>query len=450
MDAAVRDLQTLFDVGVTGTLTDGQLLDRFVRWREGPVFEAIVQRHGPMVWGVCRRVLRDHHDAEDAFQSTFLVLARKAASVRPPEKLGPWLHGVAYQTAMKARATRARRRVREVQVPEMPEPAAVREDHPDDLLSLLDRELGRLPENYRISIVLCELEGMSHREAAERLGWPIGTVSGRLSRAKVMLARRLSRPGVSLSAGSLAVLLARDAASASMPTYLIGATVLAARLFAVGRAVTVGAVSTEVAALTRKVLKAMLLTKLKVITAVLLVGITLAAVGSNLIYRAQVTEPTSQKEYNPQRLLDKQETKEQRTDQRPEKPSGNLWAAISVRWPIERLDEARGVPITVYFALVNDGDKTVVPKIKSSKLFINGKIYEDWPRIVSDVGLPVGSRRARRFHTLAPGEDILFGYGLKEAFSQPGIYRVRWEGEGFQSPEIMFRVMLTKEEDHLP
>src|SRR3954447_16593340 len=110
MDAVVRDLQTLFGIGVMGARSDGQLLDRFVEGREQAVFEAIVRRHGPMVWGVCRRVLRDHHDAEDAFQATFLVLARKAASIAHRGKLGNWLYGVAYQTAMKARAKRAKRR----------------------------------------------------------------------------------------------------------------------------------------------------------------------------------------------------------------------------------------------------------------------------------------------------------------------------------------------------
>src|SRR4051812_25843453 len=132
MDVAVRDLENPFDGGGAGGLSGGQLLDRFVGRREGGGFEAIVRRHGPVVWGVCHRVLRDHHDAEDAFQATFLVLARKAASVMPRDRLGHWLYGVAYRTAMKARAMRARRRVREAQVPEMPEPVAVREDHPDD------------------------------------------------------------------------------------------------------------------------------------------------------------------------------------------------------------------------------------------------------------------------------------------------------------------------------
>src|SRR5215470_497349 len=122
MNGAVRDLQMVFDVGPLGGLSDGQLLERFVDRREGAVFEAIVRRHGPMVWGVCRRVLRDHHDTEDAFQATFLVLARRAAAIIPREMLGNWLYGVAYQVAMKARAMKARRRLREVQVSNMPEP----------------------------------------------------------------------------------------------------------------------------------------------------------------------------------------------------------------------------------------------------------------------------------------------------------------------------------------
>src|SRR5689334_262291 len=187
MNAAGHDLHNRVEVGLLGGLSDGQLLERFVGRREQAVFEAIVHRHGAMVWGVCRRVLRDHHDAEDAFQATFLVLARKARSVVPREKLGPWLYGVAYKTAMKARAMRAKRRTREVQVPDMPEPEAASRDLRDDLTELLDGELSRLPGRYRIPIVLCDLEGQTHQEAARQLGWPIGTVSSRLSRARSML-----------------------------------------------------------------------------------------------------------------------------------------------------------------------------------------------------------------------------------------------------------------------
>src|SRR3954447_2958890 len=143
LNTEVRDVQTLFEAGTVVGLSDGQLLDRFVTRQERASIEALVVRHGPMVWGVCRRVLRDHHDAEDAFQATFLVLARKAASIVPREKVGNWLYGVAYQTALKARATRAKRRGREIQALHVPEPIEVREEHSDDLLRELDRELSR-------------------------------------------------------------------------------------------------------------------------------------------------------------------------------------------------------------------------------------------------------------------------------------------------------------------
>ena len=235
MHAAIRELGTLFNEGAVGMLSDGQLLDRFVERRDASAFEAIVERYGPLVWGVCRRVLRDHHDAEDAFQATFLVLARKAASVMPREKLGNWLYGVAFQTAMKARATRAKRRVRERPAWEMTEPEAVPDEHADELLSRLDREVARLPEKYRMPIILCELEGKTHRQAAEQLGWPVGTVSGRLSRARALLASRLSRPGTPLTVGALGVLLAHDVARAGLPPELVRSTAQAASLIDGGK-----------------------------------------------------------------------------------------------------------------------------------------------------------------------------------------------------------------------
>ena len=288
---AFKDFEALFSAGATGGLSDAQLLDRFVSQREEVIFEAIIQRHGPMVWGVCRRVLRDHHDAEDAFQATFLVLARKAASVMPREKLGNWLYGVAYQTAMKARATTSTRRAREKQVPDMPEPEGGREDHRDDLLPLLDQELSRLPEKYHIPIILCDLGGKTHKQAAEQLGWPIGTVSGRLSRARSMLAERLTRRGVTRAGGSLVVLLSQGSASASVPLSLITSTTRAAMKFAAGQAVT-GVVSAKVATLTEGVLKAMLMTKLKIATAVLMVALAAAGTRSfGLSRRAEAASP---------------------------------------------------------------------------------------------------------------------------------------------------------------
>jgi RNA polymerase sigma factor (sigma-70 family) len=288
---AVKDFQTLFSDGAIGGLSDAQLLDRFVDQREEAVFEAIIQRHGPMAWRVCRRVLRDHHDAEDAFQATFLVLARKAASVIPREKLGNWLYGVAYQTAMKARTMSSRRRAREKQVPDMPESEGVREDHRGDLLPLLDQELSRLPEKYRIPIVLCDLGGKTHKQAAEQLGWPVGTVSGRVSRAKSMLAERLTRRGVMLAAGSLVALASEGSASASVPLSLITTTSRAAMKFAAGQAAA-GVVSASVAALTEGVLKTMLMTKLKIATALLLL-VAFGTAGTRSFGRSRRAEASS-------------------------------------------------------------------------------------------------------------------------------------------------------------
>jgi RNA polymerase sigma factor (sigma-70 family) len=271
-NASGPDFPPPLEPGTAASLSDGQLLDRFVARREESVFEAIVLRHGPMVWGVCRRVLRDHHDAEDALQATFLTLARKAASVEPREKLGNWLYGVAYLTAKKAMASRARRRVldgraretkaRENKMLDTPHPGAAPGNSLGELLPELDRALSRLPDKYRAPVVLCELQGKTHKEAAEQLGWPIGTVSGRLSRARGILARKLSRPAAALSGGSLAAMLARDASAASVPAELVGPTAQAACQVSAGHAAAAGVVSAEVATLTAEVLKTMLLSKI--------------------------------------------------------------------------------------------------------------------------------------------------------------------------------------------
>src|SRR5258705_8140377 len=146
-------------------LTDGQLLDDYISRRDEAALAALVRRHGPMVWGVCRRVLSSYHDAEDAFQATFLVLVRRAASIAAPELLANWLYGVAHQTAMKARATVGKRAVRERQATGMPEPAEVEQNLWNDLQPVLDQELIRLPDIYRVVIFLSDLEGKTRKEA---------------------------------------------------------------------------------------------------------------------------------------------------------------------------------------------------------------------------------------------------------------------------------------------
>jgi RNA polymerase sigma factor (sigma-70 family) len=245
-------------------LSDRQLLMEYISRRDKVAFAALVRRHGPMVWGVCRRVLSNYHDAEDAFQANFLVLVRKAASLAAPELLANWLHGVAHQTALKARASAATRRARERQVTEMPEPVANDQDLWNDLQPLLDAEVRRLPAKYRVAILLCDLEGKSRKEAALQLGVPDGTLAARLSRGRVLLAKRLARHGLAMSGGALGVMLAQQAASAGVPAAVVATTMQAASLCAAGQAAMAGVISSQVAALTKGVLTAMLMTRIKI------------------------------------------------------------------------------------------------------------------------------------------------------------------------------------------
>jgi RNA polymerase sigma factor (sigma-70 family) len=242
-----------------------------------------------MVWGVCRRVLGNHQDAEDAFQVSFLVLVRKAACVLPREMVANWLYGVAHQTALKAKATTAKRRTRERQVTVMPEPAIHDPDLWNDLQPLLDQELNRLPDKYRAAIVLCDLEGKSYKEAARQLGVPDGTLSARLTRGRAMLAKRLAGRGLTASGASLAALLAENAAPASAPASVVAYTIKAASLFAAGEAATV-VISARAAALMEGVLMNMLVKKLTTVTALVLVLLT--SVGGALAYLPGAREQT--------------------------------------------------------------------------------------------------------------------------------------------------------------
>jgi RNA polymerase sigma factor (sigma-70 family) len=270
-------------------LSDGQLLDDYLSRRDEAALAALVRRHGPMVWGVCRRVLRNEADAEDAFQATFLVLVRKATSIASRELLANWLYGVAHQTALKARSTAAKRGARERQVTDMPEPAVTDPELGGDLQPLLDQELSRLPDIYRVAIVLCELEGKTRTEAARQLGVPEGTLAARVARGRAMLARRLARHGLTVSAGSLAALLSQNTASAGVPAAVVSSTINAASQFAAGSAA--GAISARVVALTEGVLKAMLISKLKAAATVLLL-VVLAGVGAGaLTIRALAQKP---------------------------------------------------------------------------------------------------------------------------------------------------------------
>jgi len=218
-----------------------------------------------MVMGVCRRLLSRAQDAEDAFQATFLVLVRKAASVISRDAVGGWLHGVAYNTALRAKAASVKLAWKERQVELMPEREAVQQDQLEELQLLLDKELSRLPAKYRLAVALCDLEGRSRKETARHLKIPEGTLSSRLTTARRLLVKRLARHGARVTGAVLAAVLARNVASASVPATIASSTINAASLLATGQTAGAGVIPVKVAALTEGVLRTMLLNKLRLV-----------------------------------------------------------------------------------------------------------------------------------------------------------------------------------------
>jgi RNA polymerase sigma factor (sigma-70 family) len=235
------------------------LLERFALHGEEVAFEALVKRHGTMVWSVCRRVLRNQQDIEDAFQATFLVLVRKAITIRKRASLASWLHGVAYRIALKALSQRQTAKELSEQLESDSE--ILTEASYREVRAILDEEMLHLPERFRTPLLLCCLEGLTKAEAAKQLGWKEGTLSSRLARGRDRLQTRLIRRGVTLSASTLGLLLASEA-SAIVPISLSTATVRVAVFSAAGEALS-GGVSTSVTALAKGILNAMALTKLK-------------------------------------------------------------------------------------------------------------------------------------------------------------------------------------------
>jgi RNA polymerase sigma factor (sigma-70 family) len=268
----LRRLERLFAAGSVAGLSEGQLLERFVTRRDEAAFEAILARHGPMVLGICRRVLRDPEDVEDAFQATFLVLVRRAGSLRDRDLLGNWLFGVASRVALRARVVAARRQAAEGARPPVDPPAPGDGDHADlESGRMLHEEVRRLPEKYRVPVLLCYLEGLTHEEAARQLGWPVGTVKGRLARARDLMRRRMSRRGVVLSVPALSAALAGDARGA-VPAALVESTGKAALAVAAGRGVAVVGVAANVVALMEGASRVMFLNTLKGAVTVLVAG----------------------------------------------------------------------------------------------------------------------------------------------------------------------------------
>ncbi len=289
--AVLRDIQTLFDTGTASGLSDRQLLERFVTGRNASAeaaFEALVQRHGPMVLRVCHNVLGDATDAQDAFQATFLVLVRRSGSIRRLESLGSWLFGVACRVAARARVEAARRRAAErrgaLRVVQAVDASEAGDHDRAEFGPVIQEEVRRLPEKYRAVVALCYWQGLTQEQAATQLGCPLGTVRSRLARARGQLHKRLTRRGLAPVAGVLSAAFDSRSAEAArlalVPNSLINSTVKASAQLIAGRAMT-DVASTSVAVLTRNVLRSMLMMKLKTAVAVLVL-IGLGAYGASL------------------------------------------------------------------------------------------------------------------------------------------------------------------------
>jgi RNA polymerase sigma factor (sigma-70 family) len=284
-ETVLRKLRRFVFFGAGGQ-PDATLLGQFIESRDEDAFAVLMRRHGPMVLGVCQRLLPNRQDAEDAFQATFLVLVRKADAVRPREMVGNWLYGVAHQTAIRVRALNAKRRSREKPMTLMPEPQASVGNAHEDLKRWLDRELSRLPDKYRAALVACDLQGKTRIEAARELGWPEGSLSSRLARGRALLARRLAKQGAVFSAGALAAELAPSAAAA-VPAPLMMGTIQAANLIAAGQSTSAAGLSAKVAAVAEGIIQIMNLTKWATTATVILVvtalGVGLGVGGYQLV-----------------------------------------------------------------------------------------------------------------------------------------------------------------------
>jgi RNA polymerase sigma factor (sigma-70 family) len=295
LGAVLHQIHRLAAPRGSGPGADRELLEAFATGRDEAAFAALVGRHGPMVLRVCRRVLGNHHDAEDAFQATFLVLAQHSSAIRKRDTVGGWLHGVAYRTAMKAKRSAVRRRHHEARVTP-PAPQAAPSPSWGEVQSALDAELQRLPERLRSAFVLHVLEGKSGPQAAAELGCKEGTLYSRLAQARQLLRRRLVRRGIELSALLAALAVADGAGKAAVPAALAKGAIRYGLLVAAGEPAA-ATIPSQVAALAAGVTRAMFLTKAKLATAVLLAVTVLAAGAGALVRQALAAEgpPESQK-----------------------------------------------------------------------------------------------------------------------------------------------------------
>jgi RNA polymerase sigma factor (sigma-70 family) len=287
----LRHLHRLAAANGPGKLLDRELLDRFTQHHEEAAFELLVERHGPMVLRVCQRVLQDRHAAEDAFQATFLVFLRKAHSLKKRDLLANWLYGVAYRLALRARADAFKRQNKEAGYTAKPGEDLLNQVTGRELCRVLDEELLRLPERYRIPFLLCYEEGQTRDQVARQLGCSLTTLKRRLVQGRELLRSRIARRGLTLSGVMVAAGMSQNAAPAAVPVLLLVATTRLAHCLEAGGAGAAGQVSAKVIALAEGVLKTMMATKIKIVAVILVTVATLAAGAGALAHQMLVADP---------------------------------------------------------------------------------------------------------------------------------------------------------------
>lgn len=341
--ASIRDLVL---AGDTSGIDDATLLALFVSASEEAAFEAIVRRHGPLVYGVCLRVLQNASDAEDAFQATFLVLVRKAAGLKRPELLGSWLYGVAFQTARSARTTARRHRKLESQL--IPREHQSAPTSFKDLSVVLDEELERLPAKYRVPIVLCELQDKSRKDAAATLGLPEGTISSRLARGKALLAQRLTRRNITLGSAALGASLASTSIAPSAA--LVQLTVRAGTAALAGKSAAAGVASVKAMQLSETVIHMMFASKLK-LSVLVLAGGALLISGAGLLMAKPRRGPAAMT--SPASTVDD----EKKTTAPAAAQTAHFREAIDAASEIEDLQKRLALIFQVAEAQINAGDR---------------------------------------------------------------------------------------------
>ena len=342
---AFQHLRDLFRAGTATGLGDGQLLARFSGSNDAVAFETLVARHGPMVLATCRAVLKSEHDVEDAFQTTFLVLARRAHSIRAADTLGGWLHRVAYRAAVRTSAEAKKRRRKEAEASAMSRTNTSRSGlhTDDDLRPILHEEIDSLPESQRLPVVLCDLEGLTYGQAAEQLRWTVPTLRCRLAKARQRLKGRLTRRG--FAAPTFAAALAPKTGSAAIPAALMRSTVLAA---------TGGPALAGAALLSHAILKEMLMTKIKFATTAALAVLALASAGVVAAGRRRADE------LKPSTLPTAPAVGVSREKPVPEKPLGTVEIKGRVVAPNGR--PVTGAAVTAFYI---DADAVPWPKTSS-------------------------------------------------------------------------------------